>query len=283
MAFDIGAALSFGSKALGFLGGGGKKGGGGVRLRKLRDRALRAGFNPLTVLRATGGQGFSAPNPGLSSLEMLAGITGAGADYFEATDPVLQETARLERDLLRAQIDRFNAETANARRSSPGFNTSPLVRSSATTQQPSWISKPGDLSFGAPYGTPEGGVPEGRKVPTDARPATVMRDDGLTAGNPDAPREAEVDLWQWAVDGTLLENSAEIARRNEDIGRGALRWFVPLLPGGPTYSEEQMEVFREEGERAARERDRQAPYGPFGGPVFSQMPGADRWNMFHDR
>lgn len=51
---------------------------GGTNLMKLRNEANRAGFNPLTVLRATGGQGFNN-TAGLSSAAFMDAFSGLGA------------------------------------------------------------------------------------------------------------------------------------------------------------------------------------------------------------
>jgi len=78
-----------------------------VDFTKLRDNAQAAGFNPLTALRATGGQGFGVNTmPGLSSAEVLGNAVQAGLGTYLSHDPIAEETRRLENDLLRQEIER---------------------------------------------------------------------------------------------------------------------------------------------------------------------------------
>lgn len=76
---------------------------------KMRAAAEAAGFNPLTVLKATGGAPTSVSNPvpALSSAAVIANALGTGAQaFFDAQpDPLQQERDRLEIDLMRKQMD----------------------------------------------------------------------------------------------------------------------------------------------------------------------------------
>lgn len=106
--FVIGSLISAGSSLLGGLFGRKKeKPPTRVTPLQLRNEALEAGFNPLTVLGASAGGGFGM-NPGqtgvgLSSGELIANaLSGVGAAFMR--DPVEAETRELERDLLKEQV-----------------------------------------------------------------------------------------------------------------------------------------------------------------------------------
>lgn len=91
----------------GILGSGKSKSSSNLDLIKLRDDAQAAGFNPLTVLNATGGQGFTsqASSTDINFGAAAAAAIGAGvADYW---------TGKQERDLVDAQIDLTKAQTAS--------------------------------------------------------------------------------------------------------------------------------------------------------------------------
>lgn len=106
------AGLNAGAKILGAIGARkSKTTTSRTNFKQMRDDALAAGFNPVTALKATGGAGnVNQTMPGLSSLEMLSEITGAGADYFAATDPMVAETRQLEMDILRRQKELMDRE-----------------------------------------------------------------------------------------------------------------------------------------------------------------------------
>lgn len=106
--FVIGSLISAGSSLLGGLFGRKKeKPPTRVTPLQLRNEALEAGFNPLTVLGASAGGGFGM-NPGqtgvgLSSGELIANaLSGFGQAFMR--DPVEAETRELERDLLKEQV-----------------------------------------------------------------------------------------------------------------------------------------------------------------------------------
>lgn len=75
----------------------------------LRARAKAAGFNPLTVLQATGGQGFAA-QPIPSFLSALGSQVGAFAQTYYELDRQENLDARAGQ-LAQAQIENLNAST----------------------------------------------------------------------------------------------------------------------------------------------------------------------------
>lgn len=92
---------------------------------KLRDAAQAAGFNPLTALRATGGQPTSVhqPVPPLSSASIIANALGTGAETYFANqpDPVRDERNKLEIDLMKQELARGNKTWSGA----PATSTTP--------------------------------------------------------------------------------------------------------------------------------------------------------------
>jgi len=115
------AAIGFGTKILGGVFGkvfGGKKKKADftdqARLEQNRYKwlvkgAQNAGFNPLTVLRSTGGSMGQVPDraPGLSGGDILAAAVQQGAQAYQKYDPVAEETAKLERDILKQERDAY--------------------------------------------------------------------------------------------------------------------------------------------------------------------------------
>lgn len=85
---------------------------------KLRDAAQAAGFNPLTALRATGGQPTSVhqPVPPLSSASIIANALGTGAETYFANqpDPVRDERNKLEIELMKQELARGNKTWSGA-------------------------------------------------------------------------------------------------------------------------------------------------------------------------
>lgn len=76
-------------------------------LKKLRDDAKAAGFNPLTVLRATGGQGFNKGSSGaLASATFWGNFANAGVSALNDFDPYKQK--RKDLDLQQAQASLGN-------------------------------------------------------------------------------------------------------------------------------------------------------------------------------
>lgn len=123
-----------------------------VDYEKLRANAEAAGFNPLTALRSGGSAGFtkthtpvlsmaaveaarySEPDPWVGALQ--SGIQAA-FDY----DPLNQERAKLETDIMRAQLARLNMTNEQYTR----LGNQPSALGQAT------IPAPGDRTVTNPY------------------------------------------------------------------------------------------------------------------------------------
>lgn len=77
-------------------------------LAKLRDEAIANGFNPLTVLGNTGGQGFmtQSQGPKLSTGDFIASAMARGSEsYFNTTDQQTKsEIDGLRRDMMREEL-----------------------------------------------------------------------------------------------------------------------------------------------------------------------------------
>lgn len=78
---------------------------------KLRDNAEKAGFNPLTALRAGGGAGFttSTNHPALSST--IGDIAGQAFNAWANHDPMAEDRKSVEFDLMKAQLANIEADT----------------------------------------------------------------------------------------------------------------------------------------------------------------------------
>ena len=78
----------------------------GTDLKKLRKEAEAAGFNPLTVLRATGGQGFNKGSSGaLASASFWSSFANSAGQIARQFDPHNSEMQRLDRDIAGATFD----------------------------------------------------------------------------------------------------------------------------------------------------------------------------------
>jgi|GEM_PF-3001817 len=81
-------------------------------LQKLRDDAQAAGFNPLTVLRATGGQGFNKGSSGaLASATFWGNFANAGVSALNDFDPYNQKRKQLDMQQAQASLDNTIAST----------------------------------------------------------------------------------------------------------------------------------------------------------------------------
>ena len=82
-------------------------------LKKLRDDAQAAGFNPLTVLRATGGQGFNKGSSGaLASATFWGNFANAGVSALNEIDPYNQKRKELDMQQSVANLDNIKTSTA---------------------------------------------------------------------------------------------------------------------------------------------------------------------------
>jgi hypothetical protein len=84
----------------------------GTDLKKLRKEAEAAGFNPLTVLRATGGQGFNKGSSGaLASAAFWSSFANSAGEIAEQFDPYRQEMRRLDMAQAEASLANTKAST----------------------------------------------------------------------------------------------------------------------------------------------------------------------------
>lgn len=120
------------------------------RFKWLVKGAQKAGFNPLTVLNATGGGmggGPVATSTPFAARQAVADAIAAGANAYLAYDPVEEETRELENDLLRKQIQQYENEAGRFGNQPIGAPV-PAVRKSAS---PTQSAGPSDVEN--PYGT----------------------------------------------------------------------------------------------------------------------------------
>lgn len=143
---------------------------------QIRNEALQAGFNPVTVL--TNGalqQPAGYPLPSLSGLDVLGPALSAVGQAFSNYDPVAEETRELENKLLRQQIDlaeekliaeRLQTQTAPFQNAvprtrvepqSPQVRRQPKIPAVAARNAPAPKARPADgEEFNFPVFTPDG-------------------------------------------------------------------------------------------------------------------------------
>lgn len=120
MAAWVGPAIAAGASLIGKLFGGGDDKTtqtSTVNYKKLVREAEQAGFNPLTALRAGGGAGFTSTTASHPALSAWTGVTDAIGQFASAYDPEANERAKLQDDLMRAQLDNIQSETKQRMRS----------------------------------------------------------------------------------------------------------------------------------------------------------------------
>jgi len=161
-----------------------------------RKGAERAGFNPLTVLQATGGRSSPAPmqSPSLSRNPIGDAVEAGTSAYFAAKDQEAQaEYDQAKLDLVRKQLEDESNKTVYTENF--GFAIPQAETETAQTANASPALSPTQNPH--PNGT-----------------TTVMGKDGLTRADPEAPVELEGDAWAWARDGSLWPNINEVWNRN---------------------------------------------------------------------
>lgn len=191
---------------------------------KLRKSAEAAGFNPLTALRAGGGAGFQTTHhPVLSSTggglrDTLAGGLIAGVDAALSYDPLAEERAQIEQQLLKAQLDNVQANTAHVNRLDALVATAPTqVRQTVGSS----MINPKDLASGAPV-MPEMEIPEAINPWPKGWGVHV---------NPDQPNAEMYEDRYGDIIGSLLGSVVVGAR---DIGHNLYRnrpeWWDDYVP-----------------------------------------------------
>jgi len=130
-------------------------------LKKLRDDAQAAGFNPLTVLRATGGQGFNKGSSGaLASATFWGNFANAGVSALNEFDPYNQK--RKELDLQQAQASLANTMASTQLMK---IQTVAPLASDQTSGPGGYGSAPQVMDVVKKLDTPV--VPDGGKIPEE--------------------------------------------------------------------------------------------------------------------
>lgn len=110
------------------------------RYQWLVDGAKKAGFNPLTALKATGGV-MAPQNPvqqPLTTGQAIGDAITTGVQNYMTHDPVAEERAQLENDLLKRQIQTLDNENQR-------FGVSPVRRTSSPVDTESQPLAPQDF------------------------------------------------------------------------------------------------------------------------------------------
>jgi len=165
--------------------------------------AKRAGINPLTAIRSGAANSINSnvTPPALSSSAFIADAIREGANtWFNAKE------AEKDRDLERLKIEIARDELTmreNQQRIGQSFGYS-IPKIVQTTQR---IAHTAPQLTASPH-------PANRPIKPGREATRVMSDDGLTMANPEYSTDPETDLWKWAREGTIWENSRELWRRN---------------------------------------------------------------------
>ena len=203
----------------------------------IRESAERAGFNPLTFLEATAGQGFGDySSPPLASQELMSGAVEDIVGEVTGSSEAERKRTELENDLLALQVEKLRAEKevpALGRRAVPVGNTRAADGNGNT-----W-------TLGDPF----------KRGP--------VRFDAV--GNPLTPGAAAGGLrWQsnpWTSDAEVIE------QRHGDLAQ--ILWGAVSVPSDIWYNrkwimervfptKESMEKFAKEKEQRRREIERRA-------------------------
>lgn len=177
------------------------------------EDAKAAGIHPLAALGMGGSQYTGLAS---SSDPRGAGIAAAGNNIGKALAAASVDTTKAQAELLRAQTQAVLVDTANT-----------VQGHSATSHR---VDGNGDISRlpRVNLGDPDGGASTLNALKMEG-PSRAIDDTGMTRGHPDTASEAETDLWQWARDGTIMENLNELSKRNL---------------GAPLYGEAEKEVWK---------------------------------------
>lgn len=98
-----------------------------TNFKQLRDDALAAGFNPLTALRATGGQGHTIQTQAISSKEFLRNALVDGATAAVNYDPLAKRRQQLEIEILEAERDNLRRVPTFGAANTLGFPAPPQI------------------------------------------------------------------------------------------------------------------------------------------------------------
>jgi len=122
-ALQVGAAL-IGAKASGDAAKASQR---GTDLKKLRKEAEAAGFNPLTVLRATGAQGFNKGSSGaLASASFWSSFANSAGQIVGQFDPLRKAQREANLAETRAQIKYLGSLTSANGKRTAGLQTNDL-------------------------------------------------------------------------------------------------------------------------------------------------------------
>ncbi len=123
---------------------------------RLRDAAEKAGFNPLTALRANPTGGMVNPTPALASGAFLRDALGAGVQTYFNRDQIIKDEERdlLERKLMRQELANMQLQGKAFEKSMQfGFGVGqPVANNYTGTDRPTGHTDTPVLSFGGVEG-----------------------------------------------------------------------------------------------------------------------------------
>lgn len=222
---------------------------GAIDYERLRADAKAGGFNPMTLLAtgaygtskttasggstpvgsvsgpggtgvsggATGFAGGSTSGPPLAVPQASNPLGDAASVFSQFTQQPDPEREALEKALMAEELNQMKTKAAPVFKRDMGYSIPSVTQTSG--RDPANVSTNGPAGGGSQN---TGVSPAGSEMPYFDEPTTYMDDTGIPRANPENPRELEADAWDWALDGTLMDNFKEIYKRNTNYNRE--RW-----------------------------------------------------------
>lgn len=188
MAAWVAPLISAGASLVGKLFGGSddNKSSNRVNYKQMVKDAEAAGFNPLTVLRAGGAAGYTTTShPALSSANAVGAIAEAVGNFAMNFDANKAAREQAEFDLVNAQIENIQTETAQRR---------------AAMAVPKRIAGNAHDATGRP-------VADNSKVPLGAMPALLSMDHGDRTNTNPFPTDWNIRRDPRVPDGSVWEEA----------------------------------------------------------------------------
>lgn len=150
MGFWAAAIPAIGSLVSSLFGGRKQKTETTMNLPAMVQQAVASGFNPLTVLKNGGAQGFTTTTTGATPFasRLAEGLSGAAQSFFQNYNPMEERTQEMGYRVMEAQLANLQASTAETKQRTLKFGQVPVRSAPARQQRPigSNIPKTGKLT-----------------------------------------------------------------------------------------------------------------------------------------
>lgn len=224
-----------------------------------RDASEKYGFNPLTLLQAGAGHGFSQAGGGTPPLASVAAIT----EGLSGLDDVLSGDQARRRQADQLELDLAKIRLEEARRgvgmSQPGY-ASARDGGSFTGNRAATVVQPTARMVPAKFSAGENIVAPGRQediAPLTNSPGVFEIENAMTGGQPiTIPGDGE----PWGIDELA---TAVIVGVPQVAGRFANQ----VLYGGKSFADRMSDYRKREAEEPKSKKPKKLHDGPFG-PVY---------------